>query len=57
MGSQLLDDIDQNEFNLEYMQGNGDVCLSRCKTFYPHKDKMKNGLLLSTMQQHMKSGK
>ena len=55
--SQLLGGIELNERNLDFMLGDGDVRLMWCKTFYPHKDKMKNGLELSTMQQLMKSEK
>ena len=55
--SQLLGGIDLNEANLECEFGNGDVELMWCRTFYPHKDKMKSGLQISTMQQLMKSGK
>ncbi len=55
--SQLLGGIELNECNLDFMLGDGDVRLMWCKTFYPHKDMMKNGLELSTMQQLMKSEK
>ncbi len=55
--SQLLGGIDLNEGNLEFILGNGDVKLMWCRTFYPHKDKMKCGLqFLSTMQQQMNTG-
>ncbi len=52
--SQLLGGIELNERNLDFMLGKGNIRLMWCKTFYPHKDKMKNGLSLSTMQQLMK---
>ncbi len=52
--SQLLGGIELNEFNLDFMLGDSDVRLMWCKTFYPRKDKMKNGLALYTMQQLMK---
>ena len=55
--SQLLGGIELNECNLNYILGDGDVRLRWCKTFYPHKDKMKTGLWLSTMQQLSKLGK
>ncbi len=55
--SQLLGGIELNEHNLDFMLGDGDVRLMWCKTFYPHEDKMKNGLALSIMQQLMKSEK
>ncbi len=55
--SQLLGGIDLNEANLECELGKGDVELIWCRTFYPHKDKMKFGLQISTMQELMKSGK
>ncbi len=42
--SQLLGGIDLNKLNLDFMLGDGDVRLMWCKTFNPHKDKMKNGL-------------
>ncbi len=54
---QLLGGIELNERNLDFMLSDGDIRLMWCKTFYPHKDKMKNGLSLSTMQQLMKSDK
>ncbi len=47
--SQLLGGIDLNERNLDYKLGNGDVKLMWCKTFYPHKDKLKIELALSTI--------
>ncbi len=40
--SQLLGGIELNKRNLDFMQGDSDVRLMWCKTFYPHKDKMKN---------------
>ncbi len=49
--SQLLGGIDLNECNLDCRPDNGDVKLMWCTTFHPHKDKMKNGLALSTMHQ------
>ncbi len=52
--SQFLGGIELNERNLDSMLGESDVRLMWCKTFYPHKDKIKNGLALSTMQQLMK---
>ncbi len=52
--SQLLGGIDLNELNLGYKLGNGDVKLMWSETFYPHKDKMKNGLALYTTQQLLK---
>ncbi len=55
--SQLLGGIDLHETNLECKLGNDDVEVMWCRTFYPHKDKIKCGLALSTMQQLMKSGK
>jgi len=55
--SQLLGGIDLHETNLECKLGNDDLELMWCRTFYQHKDKMKSGLALSTMQQLMKSGK
>ena len=55
--SQLLGGIDLNEANLESEIGNGDVELMWCRTFYPHKDKMRFGQQISTMQQLMKSKK
>ncbi len=55
--SQLLGGIDLNKANLERELGKGDVELMWCRTFYPHKDKMKCGLRISTMQELMKSGK
>ncbi len=55
--SQLLGGIELNECNLDFKLGESDVRLMWCKTFYLHKDKMKNGLSLSTMQQLMKSEK
>ncbi len=55
--SQLLGGIDLNEANLERELGTGDAELMWCRTFYPHKDKMKCGLQISTMPQLMKSGK
>ena len=55
--SQLLGGIELNERNLDLMLGEGDVRLVWCKTFYPHEDKIKSGLALSTMQQLMKLGK
>ncbi len=55
--SKLLGGIDLNECNLDYKLGNGDVKLMWCKTFYPHKDMMKNGLALYTLQQLWKLGK
>ncbi len=55
--SQLLGGIELNERNLDFIFGDGDVRLMWCKTFYPHKIKMKNGLALSTMQHFMKSKK
>ncbi len=54
--SQLLGGIELNERTL-YLPGDGDIRLMWCKTFYPHKDNMKNGLALSTMQKLMKSDK
>ncbi len=53
--SHLLGFIELNECNLDYMLGEGDVKLMWCKTFYPHKDKLKNGLAFSTIQLLMKS--
>ncbi len=47
--SQLLGGIDLHEANLECKLGYDDVNLMWCRTFYLHKDKMKNGLALSTM--------
>ncbi len=55
--SQLLGGIDLNKANLERELGKGDDELMWSRTFYPHKDKMKCGLRISTMQQLMKSGK
>ncbi len=55
--SQLLGGIELNKANLENKFYNGDVELMWCRTFYQHKDKMKYGLQISTMQQLMKSGK
>ncbi len=55
--SQLLGGIDLNNANLENKFYNGDVELMWCRTFYPHKEKMKCGLQISTMQQLRKSGK
>ncbi len=55
--NQLFGGIELNEHNLDFMLGDGNVKLMWCKTFYPHKDKIKNGLELSTMQQLSKSGK
>ncbi len=52
--SQLLGGIELNECNLDFMLGDGNVSLMWCETFYLHKDKIKNGLVLSTMQQLMK---
>ena len=40
---QLLEGIDLNERNLDFMLGDDDVGLIWCKMFYPHKDKMKSG--------------
>ena len=51
--SQLLGGIELNECNLDFMLGDGNIRLMWCKTFYPHKDKMKTGQALSTMQQLM----
>ncbi len=53
--SQLLGGIELNEHNLDFMLNY--IRLMLCKTFYPHKDKTKNGQALSTMQQLMKSEK
>ncbi len=55
--SQFLGGIELNERNLDFMLGDGDVRLIWCKTFYPHEDKMKNGLAFSTIQLLMKSKK
>ncbi len=55
--SQILGGIDMHEAYLECKLGNDDVKLMWCRTFYPHKDKMKSGLQISTIQQLMKSGK
>ncbi len=55
--SQLLGGIELNERNLDLMLGEGNVRLVWCKTFYPHENKIKSGVALSTMQQLMKSGK
>ncbi len=52
--SQLLGGIELNECNLDFILGEGDVRLVWYKKFYPHKDKMNNGLSLTTMQQLMK---
>ncbi len=48
---QLLGGIELNEGNLDYMLVDSDERLMRCKIFYLHKNKMKNGLALSTMHQ------
>ncbi len=52
--SQLFGGIELNERNSDFMLCVGNFRLMWCKTFYPHKDKMKNGQTLSTMQQLMK---
>ncbi len=54
--SQLLGGIELNERNLDLMLGEGNVRLMWCKTFYPHEDKMKTVLSLSTMYQLLKLG-
>ncbi len=55
--SQLLGGIELNERNLDFMLGDSNVKLMWCKTFYLHKDMMKNGIALSSMQKLMKSKK
>ncbi len=55
--SQLLGGIELNDCNLDFMLGEGNVRLMWCKTFYPHENKIKSGVALSTMQQLMKLGK
>ncbi len=55
--NQLFGGIELNEHNLDFMLGDGNVKLMWCKTFYPHKDKIKNGPSLSTIQQFMKPEK
>ncbi len=55
--SQLFSGIELNQGTLDFVLGDGNVRLMWCKMFYPHKDKMKNGLALSNMQQLMKPEK
>ncbi len=50
--SNLLGGINLNESNLDYLLGNGHVCIEWWQAFFPNNDKMKNYLTITTMQQY-----
>ena len=50
--SNLFGGIDLNDTNLDYVIGDGQIHIEWCRVFSPNKDKINEGLNITTMQQH-----